>query len=275
MLALGKFHTLKVIGQTKMHYMLDDGADGVLLDKKFAPHQTQIGHSIQVFVYLDANRERTITTLKPKGQVGDYVALKVREVNQDGAFLDWGLKKDLFLPLPQQLFDTEVGDTVVVKIVHDLLSDRIAATELIDDDFSNETLTVKELEVVKAMVLRKTDLGYLCIINTKHLGLLHYNEVFKKLEIGEQFTAFVKKIKEENKLDLMLGKPGYKRTETESDKIMNALEKANGFLPYHDKTDAETIYQVFGMSKKTFKMTIGMLYKNKLIRIAPDGIHRV
>lgn len=275
MLEIGKFHTLPIIGQTKVSLLLDDGADGLLLAKQFAPPQVKVGDTLKVFVYLDADRKVTATTLLPKGEVGDYVALTAREVNQDGAFLDWGLKKDLFMPIGEQIFDVEVGDTLVVKIFLDTVSNRLAATERFDQDFSNEVLTVKELEIVNLMMLRKTDLGYLCIVNKKHLGLLHYNEVFKPIRVGDTFTGFVKKIKDENKIDLMIGKPGYKRVSDESEVIINKLKKANGFLPYHDKSQTDDIYREFGMSKKTFKMTIGMLYKQKKITIASDGIHLI
>jgi len=277
MLDLGKYHTLKVIGETYMQFLLDDGKNGLLISKQYVPLPLKVGDMQRVFIYQDADGKTTATTLTPKGEVGDYVALTVRDTGPHGAFLDWGLKKDLFLPIGEQIFDTEIGDTLVVNIFLDTVSNRLAATEKIDHHFANETLTVKELEIVALMVLRKTDLGYLCIINKKHLGLLHYNEVFKKLFVGNEFTGFIKKIKadDENKIDLMIGKPGYKRTLDESEQILEKLSNANGFLPFHDKSSAEDIYENFGMSKKTFKMTIGMLYKKKRIKIEKDGIYAI
>lgn len=277
MLAIGKHHILTIIGETTMSYLLDDGADGLLIAKQYAPANLKVGDPLKVFLYLDADQKLTATTLTPKGEVGDYVALKVREVGKHGSFLDMGLKKDLFLPIGEQLFDTEVADLIVVKIFLDTISNRLAATEKFDNDFSNEVLTVKELEVVSLMMLRKTDLGYVCIINKKHIGLLHYNEVFRNISTGEIFTGFIKKIKadDENKIDLMIGQPGYKRTLDESEQILEKLGQSNGFLPYHDKSNADDIYAYFGMSKKTFKMTIGMLYKKKKIRIESDGIYSI
>jgi predicted RNA-binding protein (virulence factor B family) len=166
------------------------------------------------------------------------------------------------------------GDYCLVKILRDH-SGRVIAKEKLEDELSNENLTVKEMDVVELVMYQETPLGYQMIINGKHLGLLHKNETFKELFSGDKVEGFIKKIKEDNKIDVVLGKPGYKRVVSESEPILNALHKANGFLPYHDKSDAEEIQKVFGMSKKTFKMSIGALYKQKKIVITPEGIRLV
>ena len=162
----------------------------------------------------------------------------------------------------------------MVKILRDP-SGRVIAKEKLEDELSNENLTVKEMDVVEMVMYQETPLGYQMIINGKHLGLLHKNETFKELFSGDKVEGFIKKIKEDNKIDVVLGQPGYKRVVSESEPILSALHTANGFLPYHDKSDAEKIQKVFGMSKKTFKMSIGALYKQKKIVITPEGIRLV
>jgi predicted RNA-binding protein (virulence factor B family) len=164
------------------------------------------------------------------------------------------------------------GQEYLVRIYIDNLTGRIAATEKIDPYLSNEQLTVKEMDPVEMIIYRRTQLGYVVIINQKHTGLLHFNEVFRTLDIGERLQGFVKKIKEENKIDVVLGQAGYKKVEDESTKILRLLQENNGYLPYHDKSDPEEIYAFFGMSKKTFKMTTGALYKQHKIAFTQTGI---
>lgn len=154
----------------------------------------------------------------------------------------------------------------------DNLNDRKPPIDYEEESLKNEVLTVKELDIVEMYVLRISDLGYVMDINDKHIGLLHYNEVFKRLEIGDKITGFIKKIKEENKIDVMIGKPGHQRVMDETEKILQLLKENKGFLPFHDKSDPEEIYSKFGMSKKTFKMTIGNLYRLKKISINEKGI---
>ena len=160
----------------------------------------------------------------------------------------------------------------LVKIYIDQQTGRAAATEKIEQQLNNENISVKELEMVDLLVYRRTDLGYVMIINNQHTGLLHFNEIFKDINIGDHLNGFVKKILPDNKIDVMLGKPGYQRVEDESGKIIRLLQENNGYLPYHDKSSPEDIYSFFGMSKKTFKMTVGALYKSHKIDITQTGI---
>ena len=255
-----------------MGVFLDDGKDGILLPKRFVPGGTKIGDELKVFLYHDGEDRIIATTLQPKAVLGDIVKLKVVSTTQHGAFLDWGLMKDLFVPKSQQIsFMREKGE-YLVKIYLDEQTGRLAATERIDNSLSNETLTVKEKEVVDLLVYRRSDLGYVVIINNIHIGLLHNNEVYRDIEIGDHFTGFIKTILPENKIDVVGGKPGYNRVEDESEKVLRLLKENDGYLPYHDKSSPEEIYSFFGMSKKTFKMTTGALYRQRKIDFAQTGI---
>jgi predicted RNA-binding protein (virulence factor B family) len=183
--------------------------------------------------------------------------------------------KDLFVPKSQQISFMRPGGDYLVKIYLDEQTGRLAATERIDHSLSNETLTVKEKDVVNLLVYRQSDLGYVVIINNVHTGLLHFSEVFRDIEIGDRFPGFIKTILPENKIDVIAGKPGYNRVEDESEKVLRLLKENNGYLPYHDKSSPEEIYSFFAMSKKTFKMTTGALYKQRKIEFTESGIKLV
>ena len=275
MIKTGEYNVLKVIKEKTMGVFLDDGDAGILLPKRFVPPGTKIGDDLKVFIYHDGEDRVIATTLQPKGVLGDIVKLRVVSTTEHGAFLDWGLMKDLFVPRSKQIsFMRPMGD-YLVKIYLDEQTGRLAATERIDQFLSNEILTVKEKDIVDLLVYRKTDLGYLVIINNLHIGLLHSNEVYRTIDIGDSFTGFIKTILPENKIDVAAGKPGYKRVEDETEKILRLLQENDGYLPYHDKSSPEDIYSFFGMSKKTFKMTTGALYKQRKIEFTQTGIKLV
>jgi uncharacterized protein len=272
MIKIGEYNLLKVIKEKPMGVFLEDGEDGILLPKRFVPHGTRAGDEIKVFLYHDGEDRIIATTLQPKGILGDIVKLRVVSITDYGAFLDWGLMKDLFVPKSQQISFMRPGGDYLVKIYLDEQTGRLAATERIDHFLSNETLTVKEKEVVHLLVYRRSDLGYVVIINNRHTGLLHYSEVYRDMEIGDSFAGFVKTILPENKIDVVAGKPGYTRVEDESQKVLRLLKENDGYLPYHDKSSPEEIYSFFAMSKKTFKMTTGALYKQRKIEFTESGI---
>jgi predicted RNA-binding protein (virulence factor B family) len=272
MIKIGEYNVLKVIKEKSMGVFLDDGDIGILLPKRFVPTGTHIGDELKVFLYHDGEDRPIATTQQPLGVLGDIVKLKVVSTNAHGAFLDWGLMKDLFIPRSKQKSFMQPMGYYLVKIVMDEQTGRLAATEKFDSFLSNETLTVKEMELVDLLVYRRSDLGYVVIINNKHTGLLHFNEVYRSIEIGDRFQGFIKKILPENKIDVAAGKPGYNRVEDESSKVLRLLKENDGYLPYHDKSSPEDIYSFFGMSKKTFKMTTGKLYRERKIEFTQTGI---
>jgi predicted RNA-binding protein (virulence factor B family) len=273
---VGQFNLMRVDRKVDFGFYMDDGGEGILLPKRFVPSGLQIDDTISVFVYHDSDNRLIATTQEPFAVVGDIAALKVVEVTSQGAFLDWGLMKDLFVPVSQQLSTMRLGGKYLVKLYIDAQTGRVAATEKIDKQISNDDLTVKEGEKVKIQVYRESEIGYVVIVNQVHQGLVYKNEVFTHLHIGQFIDeAFVKKIREDNKLDIGLGKQGGEKLADDNQKIMSLLKSHKGFLPYHDKSAPDDIYAFFGMSKKAFKMNVGMLYKLKLIRIEEDGIHLI
>ena len=279
MVEVGKYNLLKVIRAVDFGVYLDDGAEGILLPKRFVPTATSIGDELKVFLYHDGEDRIIATTQEPKGILGDIVKMRAVTVTPHGAFLDMGLMKDIFVPKSKQIFDMRVNGDYLVKIYLDEQTGRIAATEKLEPFLSNETLTVKELEMVDLIVYRRTDIGYVCIINNQHTGVLHFNEIYRNIGVGDKFKGFIKKIypvsndKDERfRIDVAAGKPGYHRVEDEAGKVIRLLKENNGYLPYNDKSKPEDIYDFFGMSKKTFKMTTGNLYKERKISFEKTGI---
>jgi hypothetical protein len=279
MIHVGQYNTLVVKRQLTMGLILDDGADGILLPKRFAPTNAKPGDSLRVFLYHDSEDRLIATTQQPKGILGDIVLLRVVSLTPHGAFLDWGLMKDLFVPKTRQISGMRLGGDYLVKIYFDEQTGRLAATEKIDPYLSNANLTVKDNDVVNLTVYRRTDIGYVVIINNRHTGVLHANEIYRDIRIGDPFPGFIKNILPADQspsgevlIDVAAGRPGYARVEDAADKVLRLLKENKGHLPYHDKSDPESIYSFFGMSKKTFKMTTGKLYKEKRIRITDTGI---
>ena len=279
MIKVGEYNILKVAREVDFGLYMDDGGEGILLPKRFVTAGTKIGDEVKVFLYHDGEDRLIATTQQPKGILGDIVKLRAVSVTPQGAFLDNGLMKDLFVPKSKQQYGMIPNGEYLVKIYLDEQTGRLAATEKIEQFLSNEELTVKELEIVDLVVYRRTDIGYVVIINNKHTGVLHHNEIYRNITAGDRFTGFIKKIYPEDKssadrwrIDVSAGKPGYNRVEDESEKILRLLKEHDGYLPYHDKSSPEDIYSFFSMSKKTFKMTTGNLYRQRKISFEKTGI---
>ena len=270
---VGQFNLMRVDRKVDFGFYMDDGAEGILLPKRFVPSGLQVDDTISVFVYHDSDNRLIATTQEPFAVVGDIAALKVVAITNQGAFMDWGLMKDLFVPVSQQLSSMRLGGKYLVKLYLDKQTGRVAATEKIDNQISNDILTVKEGEKVKLQVYRESDIGYVVIVNQVHQGLVYKNEVFTHLHIGQMIDeGFVKKIREDNKLDIGIGKQGVEKLDDDQLKLIQLLKLHKGFLPYHDKSSPEDIYAFFGISKKAFKMNVGILYKAKKITIEDGGI---
>ncbi|MBC7508857.1 MAG: RNA-binding protein [Ferruginibacter sp.] len=282
MVEVGKYNLLKVIREVDFGVYLDDGAEGILLPKRFVPTATTIGDELKVFLYHDGEDRIIATTQEPKGILDEIVKLRAVTITPQGAFLDMGLMKDIFVPKSKQIFEMRVNGDYLVKIYLDEQTGRIAATEKLEPFLSNEEISVTELEVVDLIVYRRTDIGYVCIINNKHTGVLHFNEIYRNIGVGDKFQGFIKKVypvsndKDDRfRIDVAAGKPGYNRVEDETEKVLRLLRENHGFLPYNDKSKPEDIYDFFGMSKKTFKMTTGNLFKQRKIAFEKDGIKRI
>jgi predicted RNA-binding protein (virulence factor B family) len=275
MIKVGEYNTLKVIRKASPGVYLEDGGEGILLPNSVVPPGTRTGDDLTVFIYHDSDSRLIATTLEPKAVVGDIALMKVVSVSDHGAFLDWGLMKDLLVPKSQQLTYMRLGGEYLVKLYIDKQTGRVAATEKIEGFLSNDVLTVKEMDEVALMVYRNSDLGYVVVINGQHIGLLYNNEVFQDLKPGERLTGFIRKIRPDNKIDVVAGKRGYERVEDEAEKILRLLKENGGYLPLHDKSAPEEVYNTLGMSKKTFKMTTGALYKLRKIVFTQTGIQLI
>lgn len=276
MVKLGDYNILRVVKRVDFGIYLDGGDDGeILMPTRYVPQDVEVDDDLNVFIYLDSEDRLIATTEQPKAKVGDFALLEVTAVNQVGAFLDWGLAKDLMVPFREQKVKMEPGQKHVVYIYVDEDTDRIVASAKLDQFLDNVAPTYKEGDEVRLMVVSKTDLGYKVIVNGLHWGMVYANEVFKPLHRGDCPTGYIKKVRDDDKIDVSLQKPGYARVDSLQEQILDKLRRNNGFLPVNDKTDAQVIYDLFGCSKKSFKMTIGTLFRLRQITIEPDGIKLV
>ena len=270
---VGRFNTLRVVKGVEFGLYLDGGPLGeILLPKRFVPYGAAEGDELEVFLYHDSDNRLIATNQRPAGVVGDIVALKVVSKTGQGAFMDWGLMKDLFVPLSQQVSRMYEGEKYLVLIYIDEQTGRVAATEKFNKTLSNDDLTLNVGEPVDLTIWRQTDIGYAVIVNNKHIGLLHYSDVFEELEVGDKKRGYIKTSRPENKLDVALGERGYGRVTSEGERIITALRDAGGYLPLHDRSDPDEIYSLLGMSKKVFKMSVGALYRQRLIELGKTGI---
>lgn len=276
MAILGKVNPLKVVKIVDFGVYLDGGSDGeILLPKRYVPEVCEIDDTVPVFIYNDSEDRLIATTEKPYVMVGEFAALEVVEVNEVGAFLDWGLMKNLMVPFREQKLKMEEGRRYPVFVFVDFDSKRITASAKIEK-FVDESKP--ELEVgqeVDLLIYKKTDMGWKAVINQQYTGVLYDNEIFKEIHTGESLKGFVKQIRPDDKIDLMLQKAGFEKIDDFALKLHALLKEADGFLPFTDKSLADDIYEEFGISKKTFKKAVGDLYKKRQILLEPDGIRLV
>lgn len=273
MLFLGKYNTLTVERETSVGLFLSEPeGEEILLPNKYVPSEAAPGDELRVFVYTDSEDRPIATTLTPKVIRNEFAWMQVKDVSEYGAFLDWGLEKDLFVPFKEQRERMEVGEWYLVFLYLDQRTDRLAATSKWNKHLDNERLIVREGDEVNLIVAERTDLGYNVIVNHYHKGLVYYNQVFKKIALGDSLTGYVAAIREENKLDISLEKPGYARVEPNAGRILDLLKSEGGFLNLSDNSSPEEIQKRLEISKKTFKRAIGGLYKQGIIEIEEDGI---
>jgi predicted RNA-binding protein (virulence factor B family) len=273
MVHLGTYCTLEIVKKTDFGYYLNGENFGeILLPKRYMTADMSVGKQVRVFIYLDGEERIVATTETPTASVGEFAFLNVKSIDAIGAFLEWLENKDLLVPFKEQKIRMEAGKSYVVYVYEDKVTNRIAASMKLEKFFAKTTPTYRISEEVDLLVWTPTDLGYKVIVNGSFLGLIYKNEIFSKVQTGQKLKGFVKKIREDGKLDVTLQAPGYQRINPNAEKIVQMLKKAGGFLPYNDKSDAEVIYAIFHMSKKVFKQAVGNLYKNRTISIENDGI---
>ena len=269
----GKFNRLEVVKEVDFGVYLNGDEDGeILLPTRYVPDGCQPGDVLDVFIYLDMDERLIATTLKPYVQVGQFAFLEVAWTNQFGAFLNWGLMKDLFVPFREQKMKMIKGNRYLVHAHLDEESYRIVASAKVERYLSKEKAPYERGEEVECIVWQKTDLGFKVIVDNKYGGMLFKNEVFQEIRTGQKLRAFVKQVREDGKIDLELQKRGAQKVDDFSEVLLNFIKDNNGHTAMNDKTDAEEIYQTFGVSKKTFKKAVGELYKKRLIVLEEGGI---
>ena len=273
---LGKYNQLEVVKEVDFGVYLDGGDGGeILLPSRYVPEGCRPGDMLNVFIYLD-NEERLIaTTLQPKVLVDEFACLEVAWVNEYGAFLDWGLMKDLFVPFREQKMKMQKGHRYVVHAHVDEDSYRIMASAKVERYLSKDTPPYQPGEEVEVMAWQRTDLGYKVIVDNQYSGLVYQKEIFQALEPGMRLTAYVRQVREDGKIDLTLQKDGMAKVDDFSAVLLQYIKEHDGYTPLNDKSAAEDIYDAFGVSKKTFKKAVGDLYKRRLILLVEDGIRLV
>lgn len=273
MAILGKINPLKVVKQVDFGLYLDGGSDGeILLPTRYVPEGVAVGDTVSVFIYNDSDDRLIATTERPLAMVGEFAFLQVAAVSGPGAFLEWGLAKQLFVPYREQREPMVVGRNYPVFVYVDYESRRITASSKLARFIDTTKPELKEGDEVELLVYQQTDLGWKAIVNQQYCGVLYRNEVFRTLTIGQVLKGYIKLVRPDDKIDLTLHKPGYEKVGDFAPVLYDQLKAAGGFLPLTDKTPSEDIYNRFGVSKKTFKKVVGDLYKKRMIVLENSGI---
>ncbi|HEX3008637.1 MAG TPA: S1-like domain-containing RNA-binding protein [Bacteroidales bacterium] len=273
MVELGKYNKLKVVKKLDFGVYLDGEEQGeILLPLRYVPENCEVDDEVEVFIYFDSEDRIIATTEKPLAQVEEFAYLRVVSVNTIGAFLDWGLMKDLLVPFREQKQKMEEGKFYLVFVYLDKDSNRIVASAKLDQFLDNTPPDYSTGQEVDLVIASQTDLGFNAIVNNTHWGMLYKNEVFKPLSKGMKLKGYIKKVREDDKIDLSLNRLGYGKIDDISAKLLKKIEDNGGRLDLTDKSDPELIYLKLNMSKKVFKMAVGALYKERLITITPQGL---
>lgn len=282
MIQIGKYNTLTILRETKIGLYLGnpnedpDGVHDILLPNKYVSEHFKVGNEISVFVYLDHEQRPVATTLDPYIYLNEFALLRVNYVNNVGAFLDWGMEKDILVPFKEQARPMEKGKRYLVYLYLDEKTNRLVASSKTNQFLNNENLTVEKGEEVDLIVSHITEVGINVIINEKHKGLLYKDEVYDdSIRTGDRMTGYIKTIRPDHKIDVSLQQLGYANIEPNAQKILDELKASRGFLRLNDNSHPEDIKTVLKMSKKTFKKAIGSLYKDQLISIKDDGIYLI
>lgn len=276
MIRLGEINTMEILRETEHGvYLIDKDDEEVLLPNRYVPESFKIWDELEVFVYLDNEERPVATTDRPYIMKGDFGLLRCNQVTEYGAFLDWGLVKELFCPFKEQAFKMKPGGWYLVYCYLDEKTNRLVASSKTNRFLDNKNLTVNEFEEVDLIVSHPSDLGMNVIVNKTHTGLIYTNNIFKDLSVGDKLKGIVKKIRSGNKLDIVLDQVGYRNIEPNAEKILQELQDNSGYLALTDKSSPEDIKEVLQMSKKTFKKAIGNLYKQRKIELEKDGIRLI
>lgn len=273
MLEIGKYNTLKIVKDLDFGVYLDGGNEKeILLPARYVPKNVKPGDEVEVFIYHDNEGRLIATTARPLATVGEFKFMEVKSVNNTGAFLEWGLMKDLLVPFKEQKMPMREGRWYLVYVHLDHITGRIVASARIDKYLDNVMPEYTFNQEVNLLVADETEIGYKVIINNLHWGLVYYNEVFRRLEKGDEIKGYIKEVREDEKIDVSLVPLGYQKIEGLAGTILESLKSQGGFIAVHDKSAPEVIQSLFQCSKKSFKQAIGALYKQHLITLENGGI---
>lgn len=276
MIQLGEYNQLEILRKADQGLYLDAGEEGeILLPKRYVNRQMKIGDTIEVFVYLDQDERLTATTEKPLAKVGDFAHLEVAWVNEYGAFLSWGLMKDLFCPFREQKMRMVKGQKYIVHVHIDEESYRIMASAKVEHFLSEEKPPYAVGDEVNLLVWQKTELGFKVIIDNKFAGLIYDDQVFRQLYTGDRVKGYIKAVRPDGKIDVSLQPSGYQHTLSFADELLEYLQSHGGKCHLGDKSDAQAIYDTFGVSKRVFKQALGDLYKRHLVTLEPNAVKLV
>ncbi len=273
MVEVGKYNTLRIVKRVDFGmYLEGDNGQEILLPTRYVPKDANPGDEIEVFIYHDNEGRIIATTAHPKATVGEFEFMEVRSVSNIGAFLDWGLMKDLLVPFREQKMPMREGKWYLVYVRVDNITGRVMATARIDKFLNNIPPQYEHNQMVDLLVTEETEIGYRVIINNLHWGLIYQNEVFRRLERGEHLKGYIKEVRDDEKIDVSLTPLGYQKVEGIAGTILESLKAQGGYIPVHDKSEPDVIYSLFRCSKKAFKQAIGSLYKQHLITLEKEGI---
>ena len=276
MVQVGRFNKLEVVKEVDFGVYLDGGELGtILLPQRYMPEDCELGDWVDVFLYFDSEDLLIATTEKPRVEVGRCEMLKVIDINNAGAFMDWGLPKDLLVPYSEQLKPMEVGYSYVVYVFHDQDSDRIAASTRLQDYLAEESVWVKPRQAVDLLIAGRTDLGYKAVINDQYLGLIFRDDAFRPLKVGERLPGFIKGIRNDGKIDLVISQGTLQGDHDLGEQIIKNLRASGGVSTLTDKSDPDEIYRAFKVSKKKYKQALGSLYRSKRILLSAEKIQLV
>ncbi|MDO6761478.1 S1-like domain-containing RNA-binding protein [Tamlana sp. 2_MG-2023] len=276
MITLGQVNTLEILRESEHGiYLIDNEDNQVLLPTRYVPDSFKIYDKLEVFVYLDNEERPVASTDMPYIKRGEFALLRCNQVTDYGAFLDWGLVKELFCPFKEQAFNMKAGGWYLVHCYLDEKTERLVASSKTNRFLDNTNLTVQQFDEVDLIVSHPSDIGMNVIVNKIHSGLIYKDQIYKDISVGDKLTGIVKKVRPGNKLDISLGQIGYRNIEPNAERILHELQDNSGYMNLTDKSSPEAIKEQLQMSKKNFKKAIGALYKERQIEIKSDGIYLV
>jgi hypothetical protein len=269
---VGAYNELEVVKELDFGIYLKEGEAEILMPTKWVPQGTKIGDKLNVFIFRDSDDRLIATTIEPYVIADSFAFLEAKQVNQIGAFLDWGMDKDLLVPFREQPYRMEPGKSYVVFAFVDEQTNRMVASAKLNRYIQNDNIELRDGDIVDLLIYSETDMGFNAIINNRYSGLIYKNEIYEDIRVGDKIKGFVKHVREDNKIDLSLQKSGFELVDDVKWRILNTMKQNEGFLALTDNSSPEEIKAKFQISKKAFKKAVGALYRERLVKITDKGI---